>query len=210
MGRTNELAPGRRWARVVPSHRWPRRSEQRIVLTGVPWSTYVLLRDTVDNPGTRMTYLEGLLEIARTSRAHEVDKKQIARLLELFCLERDIPLFGYGSTTFRKEEKQRGLEPDECYCRGRDGDVPDIAIEVIVTHGFIDKLDVYRGLGIREVWLFEAGAFRVLALGPDGYAPIPQSAVLPELDLARLAHHAVLPDQHAALRTFRDELRAST
>ena len=66
---------------------------------------------------------------------------------------------GYGSTTFRREEKQRGLEPDECYCRDRDGEVPDITIEVIVLRGSIDKLHVYPGLGIREVWLFESGAF---------------------------------------------------
>ena len=59
-----------------------------------------------------MTYLEGSLEIMSPSRRHEVEKKQIARLLELFCLERDIPLYGYGSTTFRKEEHERGLEPD--------------------------------------------------------------------------------------------------
>jgi hypothetical protein len=39
--------------------------------------------------------------ILRPSREHEVDKKQIARFVELFCLERDIPLFAYGSTTFR-------------------------------------------------------------------------------------------------------------
>jgi Uma2 family endonuclease len=77
-----------------------------------------------------MTYLKGWLEIARTSKEHEVGKTQIARLLELFCLERDIPLYGYGSTTFRKEEKERGLEPDECYCRGAERDVPDIALEV--------------------------------------------------------------------------------
>jgi Uma2 family endonuclease len=146
--------------------------EPRILLTGVPWSLYVTLRDGLDTPGLRMTYLEGALEIMSPSRNHEVSKTQIARLLELFCLERDIPLYGFGSTTFRKEEKQRGLEPDECYSRGRDTDVPDVALEVIVTHGAIDKLEVYRGLGVREVWLFESGAFRVLALGRDGYAPI--------------------------------------
>src|SRR5262245_25879234 len=98
--------------------------EQRVLLPDVPWATYVVLRDSVESAGVRMTYLDGWLEIMRTSRAHEVDKKQIARLLELFCLERDIPLYGYGSTTFRKEEEKRGLEPDECYCRGADRDVP--------------------------------------------------------------------------------------
>jgi Uma2 family endonuclease len=184
--------------------------EPRVLLHDVPWSTYVVLRDTVDSPGVRMTYLEGWLEITSPSRTHEVGKTQIARLLELFCLERDIPLYGYGSTTFRKEEKQRGLEPDECYSRGQDKDVPDFALEVVVTASAIDKLEVYRGLGIRELWLFEAGAFRVLTLSGESYAPIERSQVLPELDLARLAEYVTWSDQHAALQAYRAELRALT
>jgi len=89
-------------------------AERRVLLSGVPWSTYVVLRDTVESRGVRMTYLKGWLEIVTNGRTHEVGKTQIARLLELFCLEQDIPLYGYGSTTFRREEKERGLEPDEC------------------------------------------------------------------------------------------------
>jgi Uma2 family endonuclease len=154
-----------------------------------------------------MTYLEGLLEIMTTSRGHEVEKKLIARLLELFCLERDIPLYGYGSMTFRKEEKQRGLEPDECYCRDRDKDIPDIALEVVKSHHAIDKLEVYRGLGVREIWVFEDGAFALFELRGESYAGIETSAVLPEVDLARLAHFAVQTDQHAALVAYRAELR---
>ena len=68
--------------------------EPRILIGGVPWAVYVVLRDAIESPGVRMTYLEGWLEIMSPSRTHEVNKKQIARLLELFCLERDIPLFG--------------------------------------------------------------------------------------------------------------------
>jgi Uma2 family endonuclease len=191
---------------LFPLHAPSDREEQRILLSNVPWSTYVVLRDSLESPGVRMTYLEGWLEIMSPSRAHEVGKKQIARLLELFCLERDIPLYGYGSTTFRKEEKERGLEPDESYCRGENREVPDVALEVIASHGALDKLDVYRELGIREVWLFEAGKFTVLALGGGQYAPIAKSAVLPEIDLARVAHYAQQEDQHAALRAFRAEL----
>ena len=182
--------------------------EPRILLSNVPWATYVMLRDTLDSPGVRMTYLRGSLEIMSPSRTHEVNKTQIARLLELYCLERDIPLFGYGSTTFRKEEKERGLEPDECYCRGLDRPVPDIALEVVVTAPAIDKLEVYRGLGVREVWMFRHQAFHLFALTDDHYEPVEQSAVFPEVDLARIAHFAEQPDQHAALRAFRDELRA--
>jgi len=156
-----------------------------------------------------MTYLEGQLEIMSPSRTHEVGKKQIARLLELFCLERDIPLFGYGSTTFRKEEKARGLEPDECYCRGGDRELPDIALEVVVSAARLDKLDVYRGLGVREVWIYQSGSFRVLELSAEHYVAITASKALPELDLSRLVPYLQMPDQHAALRQFRDELRAN-
>ena len=184
----------------------PAAEEQRLVVSGVSWETYVTLRDSLDQTNLRMTYLEGTLEIMSPSRRHEVEKKQIARFLELFCLERDIPLFGYGSTTWRSEAKARGLEADECYSRG-ERELSEIAIEVIVSHGSVDKLEVYRGLGIREVWLFEAGVHTVLSLRDAGYVRIPSSEVIPEVDLARITQYAMRPDQHAALRAFRDELR---
>jgi Uma2 family endonuclease len=181
--------------------------ERRILLTDVPWSTYVVLRDTVDSPGVRMTYLEGALEIMSPSRKHEVDKKQIARLLELFCLERDIPLYGYGSMTCRREEKQRGLEADECYSRDRDTELPELALEVIVTSPLLDKLEVYRGLGVREVWVYRNDRFEIHALRGDRYERIAASEILPEVNLEAIALYAAMPDQHEALRTFRAELR---
>lgn len=184
----------------------PAAEEQRLVVSGVPWETYVMLREALDHTNLRMTYLEGTLEILSPSRRHEVEKKQIARFLELFCLERDIPLFAYGSTTWRSEAKARGLEADECYSRG-ERELPEIAIEVIVSHGSVDKLEVYRGLGIREIWLFEGGAYTVLSLRDAGYVKIPSSEVFPEVDLARIVQYAMRADQHAALREFRDELR---
>jgi Uma2 family endonuclease len=182
--------------------------ERRVLLTNVPWSTYVVLRDTVDSSGIRMTYLKGSLEIMSPSRSHEVGKTQIARLLELFCLERDIPLYGYGSMTLRREKKQRGLEADECYCRGSDRKVPDLALEVIVSTPLLDKLEVYRGLRVREVWVYRNGRFDVHALRDDRYERVAASEIFPEVDLTAIARHAAMPDQHAALRAFRDELRA--
>lgn len=79
---------------------------------------------------------------------------------------------------------------------------------MIVSSPLLDKLEVYRGLGIREVWLFRNQAFQVLALRGDAYVAAERSEVFPEVDLTAIARHAVMPDQHAALRAFRDELRA--
>jgi Uma2 family endonuclease len=194
---------------LFPLHVPSASEEPRVLIPDVPWATYVVLRDTVDSPGVRMTYLRGWLEIMSPSREHEVTKKQIARLFELFCLEYDIPLYGYGSTTFRKEEAERGLEPDECYCREADRAVPDVALEVVVTPGALDKLEVYRGLGVREVWLFQAGSFHLLALRGEHYEAIATSVVFPEVDFVRLAHYALQADQHAALTAYRRELAES-
>src|SRR4051812_36222106 len=92
--------------------------EQRVLMSGVSWDTYVALREADDRPGLRMTYCEGELEIMSPGPEHEEAKTIIARLVEMYAVERDVPLLGYGSTTFRQAVKRRGLEPDECYCVG--------------------------------------------------------------------------------------------
>lgn len=183
--------------------------EQRMVVFGVRWKDYVILREALDTPGLRMTYCEGTLELMRTSRTHELNKKSIARLVELYAFLRDLPLIGYGSTTFRHEAKERGAEPDECYCVGRimkDGEFPDIALEVIHASPLLDKLHVYKGFGVPEVWLFKNGAFELYRLASDAYEPIAKSAFLPDLDFALIARLAAREDQHEALRELRSLL----
>ena len=129
-----------------------------------------------------MIYLKGDLEIMTPSQAHQTKQKFIATLLEHYALEHDIVLYGYGSKTFRNEKRLRGLEPDECFCRGKDRECPDFALEVIESHALLDKLRVYRGLGVSEVWLFEKEAFRVVALLGGRFTPLEKSLALPELD----------------------------
>ncbi len=177
--------------------------EQRMVIHGVSWKDYVILREALDTPGLRMTYCEGVLELMSPSMTHELNKKTIARLIELYAFLRELPLLGYGSTTFRREAKERGAEPDECYCVGRqmrEGESPDIVIEVIHAAPMLDKLDVYRGLDVPEVWLFEDGAFAIHRLVGEHYERIERSAFLPDLDLVLIARLAVRPDQDEALR----------
>ncbi|XXR38949.1 Uma2 family endonuclease [Sorangium sp. So ce375] len=178
------------------------------MIHGVPWQTYVRLRDELDTPGLRMTFCEGTLELMRPSIDHEVAKTTIARLIELFALERDVPLYAYGSTTFRREAKSCGLEPDECYCVGGTlNEFPDIAIEVVLTSGGLDKLPVYGGLGVREVWFWERDTFHIHALRGEQYEPIAASELIPDLDLVALARFVRWPDQHEAVKAFRSWLR---
>lgn len=166
--------------------------EHRFVLHHVPWSIYVALRDALDDQsGLKMTYLDGELELMTPSLLHEDAKTIIARLLEVWAMERDIDLRGFGGTTFRSEARARGLEPDECYKLGLldEGEVPDIAIEIVLSSGVVDKMAVYAGLGVTEVWVWRAERrlLEVHRLIGERYEPRPKSEVLPTLDVGELA-----------------------
>jgi Uma2 family endonuclease len=185
-----------------------REEDQRIFMRGVTWSEYeVLLAVRGERAGLRIAYLEGDLEIMSPSIDHEAIKKTIARLLEAYAEERGLDLNGYGSWTIKSAPKERGLEPDECYILGTERKAaPDLAIEVVWTHGGLDKLDIYRGLGVGEVWLWREGRIEVPQLGDAGYTAIPRSALLPELDLELLTSFLDRPSQTRAVRDFRAAL----
>jgi Uma2 family endonuclease len=181
--------------------------EQRMLLHAT-WKEYVLLRDLLDSPGLRMTYLKGSLELMSPSPAHEMWKKNIARLVELFAHRRTIELHGYGSTTFKKEMADRGAEPDECYLIGQElRDYPHIVLEVIHSSPLLNKLEVYSVMGIREVWVFQEGLFRIYVLGADGaYDVQTASPLMPSLDFAVVARYAIRTDTPRALREFEQEI----
>lgn len=164
--------------------------DQHVLLRNITWEQYVALAESRgESASPRLTYLEGELEIMRPSGDHERTKKLIARLIEAYDEEREIGLVGMGSTMFRREAKQRGLEPDECYCIGAQRELPDFAIEVALRAGYLDKLAVYAGLGVAEVWFWARGAFYVHALdrATGAYRACDRSQLLPDLDLARVA-----------------------
>ncbi len=127
-------------------------SEQRLVLSDIGWQQYETLRSTLDSvPGLRLTYFQGCLEFFMPSPEHEQLKSILGRLIELFSIETNTRLYACGSTTYRKQAKERGLEADESYCINQLKEFPDLAIEVTLTSGGIDKLAVYKGLEIPEV-----------------------------------------------------------
>ena len=195
---------------TVVSPEAPPDLDQRIVLRDVSWEQYEALLALFgdDPPGIRMAYLEGALEIMSPSRKHEAIKTVVARLVEFYALERGISLTGLGSTTFRHAAKEQGIEPDECYCVGEDKEFPDIAFEVVLTSGGgVNRLAIYAGLGVAEVWLWRDRLFEIYRLGPTGYERRERSGLLPELDFAQLVPLVEMQDQTRALQTFRDALR---
>jgi hypothetical protein len=76
---------------------------------------------------------------------------------------------------------------------------------VVWTSGRLDKLAIYRKLGIREVWYFEGGVLQPYALR-RGYVKIHESEVLPDLDLAELVSFLDRPTTYDAVRHYRAAL----
>jgi len=184
--------------------------EQRIIIYDVSWEEYEKLSDSFIDSFPRMIYLEGTLEIIMTtSPEHERLKKIIARLLEAYAEESDININGYGSATFRKKAVRRGVEPDECYCIGELTEVPDIAIEIVITSGGIEAGRIYKGLGVKEVWFWENGKFdfHYLPQANGDYVQNSRSTLLPDLDPVLLASFVGEINQTQAVKRYRQALK---
>lgn len=175
----------------------------------VSWDDYErLLVMRGDHSAPRIAYLEGEVEIMSPSQTHESIKSMIGRLVETYCLERDIVFSTYGSWTLKDKARNRGAEPDECYVFGTvPAERPHLAIEVVWTHGRIDKLEIYRQLGVAEVWYWRQGLIQPYCLGGERYEPVSESQVLPGLDLPLLMRFIDEPTTSQAIRGYRDALR---
>jgi Uma2 family endonuclease len=186
--------------------------EERFTTSSVSWQIYeALLTKLENNSHYRITYLDGVLEIVSPSARHEKLKKRLATLIEFYLIKKRIQHTPMGSTTIRNKLKKAGAEPDECYCIGEEKNIPDLAIEVIITSGSIDKLETYRRLGVAEVWLWEINHLKLyhlreetpsVFLSTHGYEQITSSELLPELDLSLLEQCALISDQIQAIDEF--------
>lgn len=137
-------------------------------------------------------------------------KKRIAALLEAYLEDLDVDFGAYGQWTMKRERKKAGAEADDCYQLGRDQSerFPDIAIEVVWTHGGIDKLEIYRRLGVREVWFWIDDRITVHVLSEGIYQPHDRSQLLPQVDIGLITSLLDHELQSDAVKALRQELAA--
>ncbi len=188
----------------------PIEEDRYIVFRGATWADYQRLQEVRGECAIpRLTYLEGILEIMSPSRSHERIKSIIGCLVEVWCLENDIEFSTYGSWTIEDKRLERGAEPDECYVFGQveDPSRPDLAIEVTWTSGGINKLEVYRKLGVREVWYWDKGVIQPYVLrdmqSDPQYEATSKSEVLAAINLQQLAEHLHHPTTSQAIKAYR-------
>jgi len=133
------------------------------------------------------------LEIMVLSSRHEEPKRFLEILVDLLSLEFGIHVRPIGSMTFKREEMQKGFEPDSAYyiahatqMQGRDinaaGDPPpDLTIEVDITSPSLPRFPIYAAFGVPEVWRYDGMRVTFHQLKGNRYLEIPASFAFPAL-----------------------------
>ena len=182
-----------------------------VFLHDVTWEDYErLLEIRGDKSAPRISYLEWEVEIMSPSKDHEQIKSYIGHLLETWCIDRGIDVSPFGSWTLKQKKQKRGAEADECYIFGRERrNRPQLAIEVEWTRGGIDRLEIYRKLGVDEVWYWRKGVIEIYVLTDRSFVRADRSRVLPDLDVELLTSMLDRDTLTQAVRDFRKALEGS-
>ncbi len=176
--------------------------DQCVELRDVGWKGYAtLLRLRRERPRPKMIYLDGNLWLVTTPFFHEFIRKRLGSFVLEVVVGLEIPCAPSGETTFRRRSKRGGVEGDETYYLANEARVrgkkeidlrvdppPDLAIEVVHTHAAEASIEVYRRLGVPEVWIWEDGRLRILIRRANGrYAESAASEAFPFLPATEVA-----------------------
>jgi Uma2 family endonuclease len=194
----------------------------RVVLYSVSWEQFEKILENLGNHrAARIAYDNGTLEIMTPLPEHEYFKEVIGDAVKDVADELDIDYASYGSTTWRKQIKKAGLEPDNCFyfqneaiARGRldldlrKGDPPpDLALEIDITHKSLDRFPIYARLEVPELWSYDNGELKIYHLQDSVYVEAETSLALPQLPIKELPQ---IIERHRAegRRSVRKAVRA--
>ncbi len=172
----------------------------RIVLNNIGWEQFEnLLKDLGNTRSARIAYADGTLEIMTPLPEHEYLKERIsdtikdaAEILELDCE-------CLGSTTWKREIKKAGIEPDNCFyfqneplIRGKlsfdlnHDPPPDLALEIDLTNKSVDRFSIYARLEVPEIWCYDSGELKIYQLEGSDYYEKEKSLIFPNLKIQEI------------------------
>jgi Uma2 family endonuclease len=196
----------------------------RFLLKNISWQTYeALLKDVESQPGLRLTYDQGILEIMTPLAPHERNSRLIGRLVEALTEELNIEICSLGSLTCKREDLARGLEPDECYYIQNEPVIrsleqidlnqdppPDLAIEIDITSSSINRLALYAALGVPEVWRYDGSRLIIYQLEGGEYRVCDRSSTFPLITSSEIIRFLELRKSNgetSLIRLFREWVR---
>src|SRR2546427_3289681 len=174
-----------------PQEKTARRT-QRVALYGISWQTYTrILAELGDQRASRLAYAQGVLEITMPSDRHETYKKLLERMIETLTEELNLPAKSFGATTLNRADLEHGAEPDSCYyiqhvhqIAGRQVDLatdppPDLILEIDISSPSSRRIDIYKQLGVPELWCYSGGSVQIYQLHNGEYMPCDLSPSFP-------------------------------
>lgn len=191
----------------------------RVLFHDVSWQEFEAILDELgENRATRLAYSKGTLEMRMPLPKHEKAKILIGDLVKILLEELEIDCEPFGSTTFKRQDMEQGVEPDDCFyiqnhalMIGKDridltvDPPPDLAIEVDVTSK--TQLDAYRALGVPELWRYDNNKLQIYVLINSKYVESAVSLTFPNLPIIEVIPQFVIQSQRIgrspSLREFR-------
>jgi Uma2 family endonuclease len=206
-----------------PTGAYPASGEQRFRLSFVSWEKYEQMVAWFDGRHARLTYDRGELELMTVSHRHENAKHFLGLFLVTLAELLDIDIHSGGSMTFKREDLDKGLEPDECYwvehepqMRGKqdydqeNDPPPDLVIEVEVSRSVMDRMGIYAAMKVPEVWRWDGEQLHFCLLRRGKYVEGPVSRHVPVLaadEVARFMGLRGALSEIKLLRAFREWVR---
>lgn len=165
----------------------------KVFLTEVSWVEFEkILKELGEHRAARVAYDGRILEIMVPLPEHEANKVCIGDFIKALLEELDIEFYPLGSTTFKNELMEQGIEPDDCFyieneaaVRGKDrldltvDPPPDLALEINITSR--THPGIYAALGVPELWRFENGKLQINTLEGGKYIESEFSPHFPNL-----------------------------
>lgn len=196
---------------------------QCVQLQDINWNEFeAILEELGEKRASRIAYSDGVLEIRMPLPKHEKAKVLIGDMVKILLEELDVDNECFGSSTFKRQDMARGIEPDDCFYIENSARMigknrvdlmvdppPDLAIEVDVTSK--TGLDAYQALGVPELWRFEEGRLRISVLENGEYRDSSVSLHFPDWAIADLISEFVdiaqTEGRSQTLKAFRQKIR---
>ena len=193
----------------------------RVVLYNIGWQQFEnLLKDLGDKRAARIAYDRGTLEIMTPLPEHEHYKEVISDIVKDLGDLLDLDYESLGSTTWKRESRLAGVEPDNCFyfqneaaIRGKlqfdlnQDPPPDLVLEIDLTSKSLNRFPIYARLEVPEIWCYDSGELKIYQLQNGEYQEAQISLVFPNLAVPEIPR---LIEQNRSLgrRAIRQVVRA--
>jgi Uma2 family endonuclease len=171
-----------------------------VILSNVDWETYQnTIQEFWGKQNPHFYYDRGNLLIMSNSSEHEAIKDTIVYLIYIFTEEFRVNSRSLGSSTYQREDIEKGFEPDSCFYFANEPQIrgvkrldmtihpaPDLIIEVDITSLSTGRQSIFAAFGVPEIWRFDGEKMQILKLENDKYVIISNSLALPKVTAEKL------------------------